>query len=111
MSRVLLNILSEELFLTAVTPSSTTTEGGTVFFVRGGNFVNSALLSCRFGSLVTNATYLSTGALTCRSPSLSAPVSISLEVSTNLVDFFDGPTIEFYGKPSFLNLMLHQEVE
>ncbi|OQR94449.1 hypothetical protein ACHHYP_01279 [Achlya hypogyna] len=66
--------------------------GQTPVFVQGINFLNVSELSCRFGDLVTKATYISPELLLCIAPSrvgnLVAPVgSVVVCVSANGIDF------------------------
>jgi hypothetical protein len=61
-------------------PSSGSTSGGTIVTISGSNFVKpdpDLVLSCKFGSLLVNATYVSDTAVTCQAPALDAVVGFT----------------------------------
>jgi len=65
--------------ITAVTPTTGKTSGGTTVYVLGSGFPNVPSITCLFGGSPVDATYLSTGAVVCLSPALGAgavPVEI-----------------------------------
>ncbi|KAF1783536.1 Immunoglobulin E-set [Phytophthora cactorum] len=67
-------------------------EGGTTVFFQGRNFVNHTLLACRFGEILSPATYLSESAAVCVAPRQlvdlrSTNGTVSVELTSNQVDF------------------------
>ena len=81
------------LVITAVLPSRGPSFGQTPVNARGLNFVNSSLLSCRFGTVIVSATFQSASSIVCVAPSIRAfgtqplPFKVSLFVSNNGKDF------------------------
>lgn len=76
-------------------------DGGTAIFVKGSNFVNSTLLTCKFGTRNAKASFISRNMVMCISPSMAnieqnedsnllssfTEGSFALEISNNGVDF------------------------
>ena len=97
--------------VTSVTPIRGNIEGGTVVHVHGKNFVNSALLSCRFGKHgVSHADFLDSEHLLCHTPSLStswsSSSSVFVQVSNNGLDFsHGGPQFSFVPKLEMFNVV------
>ncbi|KAG3167670.1 hypothetical protein C6341_g11639 [Phytophthora cactorum] len=73
-------------------PTKGLKEGGTTVFFQGRNFVNHTLLACRFGEILSPATYLSESAAVCVAPRQlvdlrSTNGTVSVELTSNQVDF------------------------
>eukprot|EP00741_Cyanophora_paradoxa_P006015 tig00000970_g5833.t1 len=98
---LMLNAYSKtiEPSVTSVFPPSGPSSGGTVVTVRGGGFVSSDNLRCRFDSLVVPSTFVSDKELRCETPSgLSGLVVV--EVSNDNIAFSSsGVQFEFFVTP------------
>eukprot|EP00966_Prymnesium_polylepis_P331800 7387368-Prymnesium_polylepis.1 len=82
-------------------PNNTLHETNTPVVVRGTGFVNSSSLSCKFGDVTTNATFLNDTLLVCTTPrmlidTIDVHGTVSMEVSVNGQDFSrSGQTFSF----------------
>jgi hypothetical protein len=77
-----------------ITPSSGSNLGGYSVFVRASNIVNSTVLGCKFGNLISRAVFISINTLLCVAPSLSPADALNysfvpLEITTNGLDYTD----------------------
>src|SRR5262249_39490325 len=80
-------VYQDSIIVTSVVPTSGQENGGGVVTVNGANFVNSGLLSCRFGGLnIVLARYRSSFRAECSIPSGISGNS-TIEISNNAVDF------------------------
>eukprot|EP00698_Gefionella_okellyi_P008953 TRINITY_DN2247_c0_g1_i2.p1 TRINITY_DN2247_c0_g1~~TRINITY_DN2247_c0_g1_i2.p1 ORF type:complete len:896 (+),score=191.18 TRINITY_DN2247_c0_g1_i2:182-2689(+) len=74
--------------VTTVAPTSGPAKGGTVITLRGLNFDNNNLLSCRINSTVVTATWVSATVALCATPAvLSATYTVPVAISNNNQDF------------------------
>ncbi len=72
-----------EPLVVGLVPNNGLDSGLTPVFILGRNFRNSSeAMLCRFGSLVTRATYLSAELILCLSPP-QAPGAVVVEISTD----------------------------
>ena len=80
-------------YVTSVFPSRVLISGGTKIILRGGNYVFSQHLKCRFGGeKTTKATYFNTSAISCVVPPLRSHRvgdAVFVEVANNGIDFVD----------------------
>ncbi|CAN0054030.1 unnamed protein product, partial [Heterosigma akashiwo] len=76
----------------AVSPSSSSTAGGTLVVVAGARFRQQTSLQCRFGSRVVNATYINATAVSCVSPQSEQTGNVPFGVSLNGADFELAPS-------------------
>lgn len=60
--------------------------GGKTVYIAGSNFSPSPLLSCRFGALIVEATFISESMLSCKTPPMKLG-KVSLAISLNRVEF------------------------
>ncbi len=81
--------------LLALKPLSGLTDGGTNVFLFGTNIKNTSDLQCRFGSLITHATYLSKNLAICISPP-QAPGSVDVELSNAKISWTNSRLIFNY---------------
>ena len=72
--------------MVSAVPSSGGEEGGTSIQIKGLEFLNTPDLSCRFGSSIVNASWISPSELRCVSPP-AAPGRVGLQISINGQDF------------------------
>ena len=82
----------------AIAPSSGATPGGTVVTVIGSSFtsVNAGGLQCRFGSSLAPVTVINDTALTCESPSVGSPTSVSFHLLYSGVQYdFNQDPLDF----------------
>ena len=85
------------------TPSLGSSNGGTVVSVAGSNFDAARGVFCRFGSTVVKGSIVNTSAARCITPPVAAEMIVTLEVSTNGVDFSssnDLPGFSFVAPPA-----------
>ncbi|CAM9153971.1 unnamed protein product, partial [Hapterophycus canaliculatus] len=84
-----------------VSPSIGPLSGGTVVSIRGSGLESTAgsggKLSCRFGQRVVSAVTDDGGATLCAAPASESPRAVSVEVSTNGIDFSSDGCIFHYG--------------
>lgn len=73
--------------VTSLNPASVPQHGGVTVTITGTGFVDSTSLSCKFGSLIIDATYLTSTSVKCVSPALPQPENVNVEVSNNRVQF------------------------
>jgi len=72
-------------------------DGGTLIVVHGTQFVDSPNLYCRFGTLSTRATFMSTSTMNCTAPPHVAG-AISVEITNNNLDYTTfGVTFQYLG--------------
>ena len=89
--------------VTHIEPVLGSLEGGTIVRVHGSAFMQGIGLVCRFGvgTVPTQARYISETQLECRSRAIETPANVSLEVSTNNLDFSSsGVGFEFLDSPA-----------
>ncbi|RHY92009.1 hypothetical protein DYB35_001665 [Aphanomyces astaci] len=93
----------DDLEVSVLTPLHSLVTGQRPVFVKGLNFLNSSSLACRFGELMSPATFISPTLLVCIVPSrvgnLVDPVGlVSFDVTCNGVDFTSsGLQFEYLG--------------
>lgn len=85
-------LFHKDVALSRITPTKGLIEGRTPVFLKGRNFLNHTLMSCRFGARVVAAQFLSASMLVCVPPRqltnlMSTGGRVSVEVSSNRVDF------------------------
>lgn len=89
--------------LRGLRPTEVLATGQVPVLVTGSNFLNTATLACRFGTISVRASFLSPWLISCMAPSHSAQPRLQrtvgvfpVEVSVNGVDYTDsGQTIEY----------------
>eukprot|EP00163_Fabomonas_tropica_P008375 TRINITY_DN17_c0_g4_i1.p1 TRINITY_DN17_c0_g4~~TRINITY_DN17_c0_g4_i1.p1 ORF type:complete len:4695 (+),score=879.62 TRINITY_DN17_c0_g4_i1:301-14385(+) len=87
------------LSIISVEPTSGPAAGGTVVTLKGTALVNSVDLQCRFdGGAAIDATYYGQQMLSCPSPTHAAG-TVTLEVTTNALDWFPASNFEYYNNP------------
>ena len=89
--------IHNEVNITKVFPSKGPASGGTIVTVHGEGFLKRTALAgyfgCRFGTITTPATYISSQALKCISP--MAPAGFrNLEITTNSIYSHTGQQFE-----------------
>ena len=81
-------IFYENVVVQGLSPASGTEKGNTPVVILGSNFLASDLLKCKFGgSTPTAATWISSRAIRCLSPTNSPGSIVAVEVSNNGIDF------------------------
>ena len=87
-------------------PSSGPSSGGTNMTIHGSNFPNTAELSCKIGSSITRAKFVSDKEITCVIPpldgsSISLPSNFFISVSVNGQDFeeIEGSPFSYANRP------------
>jgi hypothetical protein len=84
--------------LHAIYPNKGKVEGGSMVFITGSFFVNTAHLKCQFGKTAVVARLVNSNTMICTTPPLKHMSSsvVAVKVSLNGLDFsIDGPTLNF----------------
>ena len=71
----------------SILPRSGPVSGGTKVMLYGSNFVQTGQLVCKFGDVVSAGGYVSNTTMYCFAPSVSSAKTVTLEVSSNGVEF------------------------
>ena len=80
----------------AITPKYGPEIGGTRVSISGSNFLNTSSLSCRFGSNVVTAAFVSQSMIRCFAPLMTPGAATTIVyVSNNGIDFFSSRDISF----------------
>ncbi|KAJ1382502.1 hypothetical protein B484DRAFT_440760, partial [Ochromonadaceae sp. CCMP2298] len=78
----------------SASPTTGSASGGALVTLAGSNFRNSSSLSCRFGSSLVPATYLSPSAVQCAAPR-TPHGAVEVEVSNNGLEFSSSSGVVF----------------
>lgn len=97
-------VYQDDIFITSIANTGMKSSPGTAIFLQGFGFVNSTKLSCRFGKMIVNATFLTRELIFCVVPVLdwenSGSVTLPLEASNNGADFSNS-RVQFTYESSF----------
>jgi hypothetical protein len=90
--------------ISALSPSSGSSSGGTEVLVLGHNFIDTPSLACKFDGTVVAARYLSASQLLCDSPPHS-PAGVAVEVTLNRMDYtHSGTVFQFHDRPTVTSI-------
>ena len=77
-------------FVYSIEPRIGPVKGGTVVIVTGSNFINTGIVLCKFGSIVTKGEYLNENELKCVSPKVERPGYVKLAIAIREDEFSSG---------------------
>ncbi|MFM7850892.1 MAG: IPT/TIG domain-containing protein, partial [Flammeovirgaceae bacterium] len=77
-------------FVYAILPKIGPVAGGTEVTVTGSNFIDTGIVLCRFGSIMTKGHYINDNTLKCTSPKVEKPGYVNLAIAIREDEFSSG---------------------
>lgn len=90
----------DQVSVNSVHPATGPIQGGTPVYVVGKNFVLNPVISCRFGTIDSLASFISKNQLKCVAPPQTAAATVPLKVTFNGLDFITAGDFTYAASPS-----------